>query len=328
MRRRPSGMPSKAERLSPAGAEAPALIPSAATGGGPAQSKKARWRDHSFELALVAPALLTVGLVIFYPIVYAIDISLHDTLFLNKTSFVGLKHYLAFASDTEGARIVWNSIVLVGGSLVFTVPIGMGLALLVNMHLTLQPLFRTLLIVPWVISQVIVAMLWSWIANSQFGLLRLVTDLFGLMPVNFFGEPGTAMASLIFVNVWRTFPFAMLLFLAALQTVPKDLYEAAEMDGAPRWRQFWEVTFPLIRPTVMVVVIMLSLSYFNHIDLPLILTGGGPLGATNILALEAYDAAFVSNRLGYGSAISMLVFVVNLALSLLYIRLLRSERHF
>ena len=304
-------------------APAPALLRDAGTAL-PTRPKPRRF--HAFELALIAPALLVVALVTVYPIVYAIDISLYDTVFLNRTEFIGLRHYIDFVT-TDGARIAWNSLVLVGGSLLLTVPIGMGLALLVNLHLTLQPLFRTLLIVPWVVSQVIVAMLWSWIANPQFGLMRVATDLLDLMPINFFGESGTAMASLIFVNVWRTVPFAMLLFLAALQTVPRDLHEAAEMDGAPAWRRFWEITFPFIRSTVLVVVIMLSLSYFNHIDLPLILTGGGPLGATEILALAAYDEAFLANRLGYGSAISVLVFVVNLLLSLFYIRLLRSERH-
>ena len=282
---------------------------------------------HRFELFLIAPALVLVVAVILYPIVYALDISLYETSFLKKVDFIGLSNYAAFFTSREGGQILWNSLVIVAGALLFTVPIGMGLALLVNAHIRLKPLFRTILILPWVISQVITAMLWSWIANPQFGVLRVATDALGLGYIDFFGDPQLAMASLIAVNVWRTVPFAMLLFLAALQTVPRDLYEAADMDGASAWQRFWSVTFPLVKPTMLVVVIMLSLSYFNHIDLPLIITGGGPLNATNILALAAYEQAFELNRLGYGSAISVLVFLVNLMLSLFYIRMLRSERH-
>lgn len=284
-------------------------------------------KSHGFEYALVAPALITVMLVIFYPIVYAVDISLYETRFLEKVRFTGLDNYVAFFTSRDGVTIIVNTLVLVGGSLIVTLPIGMGLALLVNAHIRLSGIYRTLLIVPWVISQVITAMLWGWIANAQFGIIALLTDSLGLAPIDYFNDPATAMASLIFVNAWRTFPFAMLLFLAALQTVPKELTEAGEMDGASGWASFWEITFPIIKPTVLVVTIMLSLSYFNHIDLPLILTGGGPLGKTNILALEAYKQAFENNELGYGSAISILVFLVNIILSLLYLRMLRSERN-
>lgn len=281
---------------------------------------------YRVEYLLIAPALLTVLLVIFYPIVYAIDISLYETRFLEKVEFTGLSNYAAFFASRDGLVILTNTLVLVAGSLLVTLPIGMGLALLVNAHIRLKRVYRTLLILPWVISQVITAMLWGWIANAQFGIIGLITDSLGIAPIDYFNDPATAMASLIFVNAWRTFPFAMLLFLAALQTVPKELTEAGEMDGASSWSSFWEITFPIIKPTVLVVVIMLSLSYFNHIDLPFILTGGGPLGKTNILALEAYKQAFENNELGYGSAISVLVFIVNIILSLLYLRMLRSER--
>jgi multiple sugar transport system permease protein len=287
-----------------------------------------RIAKHRFEYVLLLPAIIIVLAVIFYPIIYAVDISLHETRFLEKGRFIGFDHYLTFFSNPLGWKIIWNSIVLVVGSLIFAVPIGLGLAILINMKIRLRAAMRAVLILPWVISQVITAMLWGWIANPQFGPVRVVTDAFEMLPIDFFGGINSAMASLIVVNVWRSFPFAMLLLLAALQTVPRELLEAAEADGASAWRRFWEVTFPLIQPTVMVVTIMLSLSYFNHIDLPLILTGGGPLNETKILALSAYEEAFEFNKIGYGSAISIIVFIVNMLLSLVYIRLLKSERHF
>ena len=282
---------------------------------------------HRFEYGLLLPALAVAMLVVFYPIVFAVDLSLHETLFLKKGAFVGLEHYAAFFGSVGGWQILKNSLVLVLGSTALAIPIGLGLALLLHMKIRLRAVFRMVLVLPWVISQVITALLWKWILNIQFGLSRLVTDALGLLPVDFVGEFETAMPTLILVNVWRTFPFAMLLLLAALQTVPRELHEAAEIDGAGAWSRFRHVTFPLIKSTVLVVAIMLSLSYFNHIDLPLILTGGGPLGETRILALAAYEEAFVLNKMGYGSAIAMVVFAVNILLSLVYLKLLRTERH-
>ena len=282
---------------------------------------------HRFEYGLLLPALAVATLVVFYPIVFAVDLSLHETLFLKKGAFIGFEHYAAFFGSVGGWQILKNSLVLVLGSTALAIPIGLGLALLLHMKIRLRAVFRMVLVLPWVISQVITALLWKWILNIQFGLSRLVTDALGLLPVDFVGEFETAMPTLILVNVWRTFPFAMLLLLAALQTVPRELHEAAEIDGAGAWSRLRHVTFPLIKSTVLVVAIMLSLSYFNHIDLPLILTGGGPLGETRILALAAYEEAFVLNKMGYGSAIAMVVFAVNILLSLVYLKLLRTERH-
>lgn len=282
---------------------------------------------HRFEYCLLLPALAVAALVVFYPIVFAVDLSLHETSFLTKGAFIGLQHYATFFGSAGGWQVLKNSLVLVLGSTALAIPIGLGLALLLHMKIRLKAAFRMILVLPWVISQVITALLWKWILNVQFGLTRLLTDALGLLPVDFVGEFETAMPTLILVNVWRTFPFAMLLLLAALQTVPRELHEAAEIDGAGAWARFRHVTLPLIKSTLLVVAIMLGLSYFNHLDLPLILTGGGPLGETRILALAAYEEAFVLNKMGYGSAIAMVVFTVNILLSLAYLRLLRTERH-
>lgn len=302
------------------------VSPGAPGFGAPAARRGPR-RGYGFELLLILPALALVAGVILYPIVHAVDASLHETRFLTRLGFIGLANYEAFLAGRNAGQIVTNSFVLVAGSLALTVPLGLGLALLVNMRLRLRLLFRTLLVLPWIISQVISAMLWSWLLNAQYGLARVVAEVLGAATFDVFGSRNTAMAGLILVNVWRTFPFAMLLMLAALQTVPRDLTEAAMLDTHSPWRRFWHITFPLIRPTILVVIIMLSLSYFNNIDLPLILTGGGPLDATNTLALAAYQQAFVFNRLGQGSALAVAVFAINIVLSLFYLRLLRSERH-
>jgi ABC-type sugar transport system permease subunit len=134
------------------------------------------------------------------------------------------------------------------------------------------------------------------------------------------------MLGVIIANVWRTFPYAMILTLAALQTIPNDLYEAAKIDGAGRWNLFRFVTFPMIQNTFLIATIILSIHYFNMIELPLVLTGGGPVNRTELLGLRVYREAFVLFKYGFGSAVAMLMFVVNIVVSLAYIRILRAER--
>ena len=285
------------------------------------------FRDrYQFPYMLVLPAVAMAVAVSFYPILYAIDLSVHDTRFLEKGRFIGGDHFTRFFSEPKGWENLRNSVVLVLWSLALAMPIGLGLALLLNLQIRFRWFFRMILIVPWVISPIITAMLWSWILNPQYGIIRFATDALGYPAVDLLGTIDTAMATVIGINVWRSFPFAMLLLLAALQTVPSVLIEAARIDGANAWHRFWYITFPNIRSTILVVSIMLSLSYFNHIDLPFILTGGGPLGATEILSLRVYLEAFEFNRMGFGSAIAIIVFIVNIVLSLIYIRILRGER--
>jgi ABC-type sugar transport system permease subunit len=143
--------------------------------------------------------------------------------------------------------------------------------------------------------------------------------------VDLLGSPDTAMLGVVVANVWRTFPYAMILTLAALQTIPAELYEAAKIDGAGRWNLFRFVTFPMIQNTFLIATIILSIHYFNMIELPLVLTGGGPVNRTELLGLRVYREAFVLFKYGFGSAVAMLMFVVNIVVSLIYIRILRAE---
>ena len=286
-----------------------------------------RLGKYRLYYGLVLPALLFALGVVLYPIVFAVELSFHDTVFLNRGDFVGLKHYERFLSDPVGQANLVHSLVFVFGSLALAMPLGLFLALLVNRELRFRSAIRLMLIIPWVVSQVVTALLWSWILNPQFGIFRYIYEWFGLMPVDVLGQTSTAMLTLILINVWRTFPFAMLLILAALQTVPDEMYEAARVDGASAPFQLFHITLPLIRPTILITTIMLSLAYFNYVDLPLILTGGGPLHATEVLTLRVYQEAFTFNRLGFGSAIAVIVFALNIVLSLLYIYVLRSERN-
>jgi multiple sugar transport system permease protein len=271
------------------------------------------------------PAVLLVVCVTFLPIVQAVSLSFRDTNYLQIGGFVGLRHYLTFLRDPLGLQNLLNSLVFTFGSLSLALPLALGLALLLNLSFPGRTVFRTILILPWVVSQLLTALLWRWIDSPLLGPVAYLLGNLLDTRVDILGDPSTAMLGVVAANVWRTFPYAMILTLAALQTIPVELYEAAKIDGAGRWNLFRYVTFPMIQNTFLIATIILSIHYFNMIELPLVLTGGGPVNRTEVLGLRVYREAFVLFRFGLGSAIAMFMFVVNIVVSLLYIKILRAE---
>lgn len=277
---------------------------------------------------LVLPAVLLVVLVTFFPILQAINLSFHQTNYLRQGRFVGLQHYLSFFADPLSRQNLTNSFAFTFGSLAFSLPLALGLALLLNRPFPGRAMFRTILIVPWVVSQLLTALLWRWLDSPPFGPLAYILGLLTSSRVDILGTPDTALGGVILANVWRTFPYAMILTLAALQTIPNELYEAARIDGAGRWNLFRYVTFPMIQNTFLIATIILSIHYFNMIELPLVLTGGGPVNRTELLGLRVYREAFVLFKFGFGSAVAMIMFAVNIVVSLAYIRILRAESRY
>ncbi len=276
-------------------------------------------------LLFLLPSLVVVIAVTFYPIVYAIRVSLYQTSYLKMLKFFGVGHYVKFLQETLGWHNVLNSMVYTFGSLAVALPLGMILALMLNHDIRFRALFRTLIIVPWIISQIVTGLLWGWLLNPQFGPVNyFIREWFGA-PFDFLGQTSSAMPTLIMTNVWRSFPYPMLLLLAALQTVPEEFYEAAKVDGATALQRFWKITLPLIRNTLLITTIMLSLHYFNMITLPFILTGGGPVGATDVMSLRVYREAFSFYHMGLASAIAVYIFAFNIVFSLIYIKILRTE---
>ena len=281
-------------------------------------------RRHRLPLLFLLPAVVLVAAVSFYPILYAIYVSLHETSYLRLTSFVGLKHYVDFVQDPAGQNNLLRSFIYVLGSLVLAMPLGVSVAILLNRRLRFRTLFRTVVVIPWVIAQVVAALTWGWLANGQFGPLPfLMQQLLGIRLDLL--SPQTAMLTLIVANVWQSFPYPMLLTLAALQTIPDELREAALVDGANAWARFWRITVPLISNTLLISLIMLTLHNFNMVTLPLVMTGGGPVGTTEGLSVRAYLEGFQFNRFGFASAVGVAIFGFNMLFSLLYLKILRGE---
>ncbi len=284
------------------------------------RAKRRSWLPVLF----IAPATGLVIAVSIYPVIDAVLLSVHATRYAQKLHFVGIDNFVALFSDPSVWSDAWIAVIYTVGSLALVVPYSLGIALLLNRPMRFRGVVRTLAILPWVFSQTVTALLWSWLLNPEFGPVTYTLQQLTGTSAALLASPEGAMASLIGVNVWASYPMAALLFLAALQTIPSDLYEAMRMDGAGPIALFRYITVPMIMPTLVVVLIQLTLLYFNMVTLIYVLTGGGPVGATQTLALRVLKMSFENWDLGRGAALGLILTFINLALSLFYVRALRS----
>lgn len=291
-----------------------------------ATEKKARqWKDKWISIIFVAPTILLILFVSIVPMVIAFRTSLHDTNYGEILGFVGLKHYKQILLTGDGWNNIFNTILYAMGSLVVVIPLGVMAAVGLNNKLKCVTLLRTLIILPWVLSQTVVALLWKWLLNGNFGPVSYVWFALTGEKADFFNTAWVARITVILVNVWFTFPIVLILTLAALQSIPLDLFEAAKVDGASRRDLFWKITLPMIRPTILTAVVMQSMEYFSMVTLIFVMTAGGPFDATETISLRAFKEGFTYWHLGLGSAFSIVIFVMNILFSLIYVRILRNK---
>ncbi|MFC4301904.1 carbohydrate ABC transporter permease [Cohnella boryungensis] len=281
--------------------------------------------DKWIAYAFMAPALILVVLVSFYPIGVAMRWSLYETEYVRTGAYVGADNFISIFKNESGLTNIKNSFVYVFGSILIVIPLSTLLAVLLNMKVKFRVWFRTAIILPWVISQTVTALLWKWLINANYGPVNYIVEQLGGTKIDPLSTSTGANIALIVANVWNTFPIALILILAALQTISSELYEAGRVDGATGWKSFTRITLPLIKPTIAVTLIMLSLEYFNMVTLIYVFTGGGPFSATETLSLRAFKEGFEYWNIGLGSAFSVLLFAFNLLLSLIYVRALKSK---
>jgi ABC-type sugar transport system permease subunit len=293
-----------------------------------AAPRSRRRRVDLLPYLMVAPALLAIGVFSLLPTFYGMLISVYRVEFVQLLSFVGAANYLDVLADPKFWNSVRVSFTFTGASMLMSVTIGFALALIANQTVRFRGAFRTIALLPWVTSYVVTYLIFRWILNADFGLLNaLFVEALGLPRVQWLGNPVLAMACLIVVNVWRGAPYAMVLLLAGLQGIPQELYEAASIDGAGRIRSFLSITLPLMRSALLVLVVLTTIADFNVVVAMLVLTGGGPGTATESMSLRMYYEAFVNARMGTASAVAMIIFGINLLLTLVYVRVLRTERY-
>ena len=269
--------------------------------------------------ALYLPALVLVALVSVFPIAYAVRLSVYRTRGLRATEYIGWDNF-ATVLGPDGWADIARTFAYVLISLVIAVPLGLSLAVLLNKQVRYVRAFRVIILLPWVVSQTVAALLWKWLLNGQYGPLH---SLFGgSEPL---ASPTGSMASLIIVNVWISYPLATILCLAALQTVSQEQIEASKVDGCSPAQSFFRIIVPTIKSTLLILVIMLTLLYFNMVTLVYTLTGGGPFSGTQVLSLDAFLQSFQFFKIGVGAAYSVVLFVLNILFGIAYIRVLRGS---
>ena len=279
---------------------------------------------------LILPALLTILLVALFPLVWTLweSLHLHDLRmpWLGKP-FVGLDNYGEAFADPRFWAAMGHTVFFAVVSVSLELVIGLWLALALNRTFRGRGLVRASVLVPWAIPTVVSALLWRFMFEGQHGIANEALVRVGVLdqPVVWFIQPVAAWVPVILADVWKTTPFVALLLLAGLQNIDASLYEAARIDGASAWRQFRHVTLPLLKPAILVALIFRTLDAFRVFDLIYALTGGGPGTSTEPIALYTFNVLLQNLQFGYGSALSLIVFLVTFGLALIYIRVVGAE---
>ena len=274
--------------------------------------------DKLLLTAFVASIVFTL-LLILVPVGHAIELSFYRSeSFVSTRTWVGIDNYLYVLKDAA----FWRAFGI-GGSfglitIVLQVVLGIACALLLDQPFFGRPVIRGLAILPYLLPTVVVAVTFQWLLDGSLGLFTIWAEQLGFGRPAWFENPNMAMVVVVMASVWTWTPFVTISFLAALQTVPKSLYEAARVDGAGPWMRFWHITIPMLIPMLMVVVLLRSIWMFNKFDIIWLLTKGGPLSATEHLPILAYRRAFLQYDVGGGAAIATLSFLVLSILILVY----------
>lgn len=289
-----------------------------------AGAKKGRTgRFNTGPFLAILPGLLLVAAVIFYPILSTIWLSLYDVRLIRVGEFLGLGNYAVLAQDPLFWRVLRQTLLWTVSSVSLKLVLGLVLGLLLNEKFRGRGVFRALLLIPWAMPTVAAAIVWRWAYDSNFGYLNDLLSELGLIqaPVIWLGEARSAFVAAVVTDAWTGLPFMAFVFLAGLQGIDRTLYEAAKVDGANAWNRFRYVTVPQLAPVVLVATLVSAIWTFNAFNIVYTLTGGGPLGATEIMVTYTYDQAFERLEFGLAAALATITFLILLVFSVVYVRL-------
>lgn len=293
-----------------------------------------RFQEILIGYLFIIPAFLSLGVWWIYPMVYSFYLSLTDWDFLSpQKRFVGLDNYVKMFTHDEFRRVLWNTTLFSGGTTILALLGGLVLAIILYQKIRGTSIYRALIFSPWVTPTVAASLVWLWIFNKDMGILNAVLSLFGVPRIDWIGSGQGplrlwAMPSLIIFTVWKTVGYNMVYFMAGLTTIPAELYEAAEMDGANTWTKLRHITLPLLSPITFFLLVMSLITTFNAFDQIRVMTRGGPGDATRTMVYYLYQNAFEFFDVGYGSAVAVVLFILVLALTILQFRIARSWVHY
>lgn len=275
-------------------------------------------RDESGSRFMI-PALVMLSALTMYPILYVFYLSLQRRLLVFDISrFVGLENYRFLLADMRFWNALKNTVYFTVVSVSLEFLLGLFIAVLLHREFRGKGFVRAVVLIPWAIPTVVSARMWEWMYNTDFGILNYLLGA----NVNWLGSQFWALNAAVFMDVWKTTPFATILLMAGLQVIPRDLYQAARVDGAGNWEIFRRITMPLLAPVVLVVLIFRTLDAFRVFDAIYVLTGGGPANTTETLSIYAYKVLFQTLQFGYGSTLSVVIFMCIGGITVFYIRLL------
>jgi raffinose/stachyose/melibiose transport system permease protein len=298
-----------------------------ATSNAPQSKRVSSFQDKLVIVLFLTPALILFLLFVVYPIFRSIYFSLFDWNGLGPAvDFVGLGNYKTILSDKVFIKALWNALLIIVFSLGSQLPLALALAVLVGRDLPGRGVYRTIFFLPYVLSEVNVAIMWMLLYNPdpERGFLNSIAVLFGAEPVGWLSNTSLVLLSVFIALTWKYFGFHMLLYLAGLQNIPMELEEAARIDGANSFQNFFFITLPLLGGTIRTSVYMSVLGSIQQFILVWIMTKGGPVNASETLATYMYRFGFVRFELGYGSAVAIYMFILCLIFSLIYQRLTRQ----
>jgi multiple sugar transport system permease protein len=276
---------------------------------------------------LISPALFLMLVLLAYPFILAVYISLSDRILGEPGKFIWFGNFLKLFQDKFFHETVRNSFIYTVSTVFLKLTLGLILALLLNQEFPHRNLVRGALLLPWIVPTSLSVLTWLWMFDSLFSVINYILLGVGIISkkIPWLGDSFWAMISVIIVNTWRGLPFFAVSILAGLMAIPRELYEASEVDGAQGFRKFWHITLPLLQPVIAVVVLFSTIWTFADFQIVYILTHGGPLNATQIFATMAYDVALVAGRIGEGSAISLFLFPALLIVIIMMLRYLRRD---
>jgi len=292
------------------------------------RGKRRLWDRLYPSLSIVLP-LLVIALFTIYPVLYAVRNSFYQYILTKPKAhpFIGLKNYLEVINNYYFTNSLTNTAIYTVAVVIAVLIFGLTVALLINTKVLFSHPLRIVILLPWAIPAVVAGLMWKWMLNSDFGLFNGFLYGMGLIRdyIPFFADPTLAKLSLIVAFVWKEGPLVTIFFLAGLQLIPTELYEAARIDGGGGWRLLRYITLPLLRPIILIVMVYETMTAVLVFDLIYVLTGGGPGDATAMISWFAYAEIFKFLNLGHGLALAIIIALIIMVLIVLYLRMLRTE---
>jgi multiple sugar transport system permease protein/N,N'-diacetylchitobiose transport system permease protein len=294
-------------------------------------SWRARTRESRFALALLVPSVVVVFGIVIYPIIKTLITSFYavDSPFPRPWPGVGFHNYTQALSNPAFWSAVKRTAYFTFVSTALELVFGMGIALLLYAPLRMRWLFRTIVVLPWALPTIVNGALWRYMFNANYGVVNAALTQLGLIDAYkpWLSSPFGALNIVVLADVWKNTSLVAFFLLAGLTTIPRELYEAARIDGVSSWQAFLRITLPLLRPAIVVVLVLRTIEAFKVFDIIYVMTGGGPANGTQSVAFYTYQRAFSDELFGYGSALAYLIVLFILVLAVLYIRALRSDNY-